>query len=197
MPMKRTQRRTIVDEPVREHEEPRRPIVYHGHQVPPPPYKPDRVYRGLPVPYTILWPEGAERPDFKEVDEVRLRRAVRLRLCGVCGGRLFGEKEVAFVGGGTAEQFVVRWSVDPPMHVVCAEYAAIACPFLARGRKRLDEPETTLPDSGKYYIFVASGWRVYEDGVHTQPTNVLRVVPISPAAKADAHQASEGMMEGG
>lgn len=84
-----------------------------------------RDRRGLPIPHTVAWVDGA--PDFRVIDPIKWDRAVCFRRCGICGDVL-GHK-VAFVGGpGSIGN---RLFTDLPMHRDCAIYALRTCPFLA------------------------------------------------------------------
>lgn len=90
--------------------------------------------RGFPVTYvTFIHPQTRE-PDFRIVNETRVRLCVAHRLCGICGEEI--GRTVAFVGG--PESVANRVFSDPPMHEECARYALTVCPFLAspRGRHR-------------------------------------------------------------
>jgi hypothetical protein len=107
---------------------------------------PDRVARlplddrGYPVPWFVQWldaqdreaPPGQGRPEFRIMDATKLRVAIRERRCWVCGDVL--GRHLAFVIGPMCA--LNRISAEPPNHRDCAEYAAKACPFLARPHAR-------------------------------------------------------------
>jgi hypothetical protein len=82
--------------------------------------------RGYPVPWFVEWFNGA--PDFRIADAQKFARAIRERLCWVCGERL--GVHVAFVIGPMCA--VNRTSSEPPSHVECAMWSAQNCPFLSR-----------------------------------------------------------------
>jgi len=88
-----------------------------------------RDSRGLPIPYVqFLYADGT--PDFRTIDEAKLARALRFRLCGLCGEGM--GRHVHFVGGPKCVEFGHFY--DPPMHRSCAELALRTCPHLARSK---------------------------------------------------------------
>lgn len=102
-------------------------------------------HRGYPVPFFVAWVEG--KPDFRIIDPVKLARCVHEHRCWICGDRL--GVYLAFVIGPMCA--VNRISSEPPSHRECAEFAAIACPFLARPHMRRREgglPEELAPERG-------------------------------------------------
>lgn len=82
--------------------------------------------RGYPVPHFVAWIDG--KPDHRVADPAKMVRAHKLGLCHLCGNRLGSFK--AFVVGPMCG--INRISSDPPSHRECAEWAAVACPFLSR-----------------------------------------------------------------
>lgn len=93
------------------------------------------VHRGYPVPYFTAWldgeratPRGQGVPDFRVTFPNAIAQCYKEKLCWVCGGSLYAWK--AFVIGPMCA--VNRTSAEPPSHVDCADWAAKACPFLAR-----------------------------------------------------------------
>jgi hypothetical protein len=82
--------------------------------------------RGYPVPWFVDWFNGV--PEFRAVDRRKLVYCSKNRVCWTCGRKLFGE-EVYVIGPMCA---VNRISSEPPSHRECAEYAAVACPFLSK-----------------------------------------------------------------
>jgi hypothetical protein len=104
--------------------------------------------RGVPVPWFVTWFDesgnpcrnGEGKPDFRVITGARLKRAYLHSLCWICGGPM-----------GTFKTFVIgpmcavnRISSEPPSHLDCAEYAACACPFLAKPHMR--RREHNLPE---------------------------------------------------
>lgn len=84
------------------------------------------VHRGYPVPWFVDWTDG--EPEFRAMDPDKWRRAVRDRVCWVCGEPL--GKYLAFVIGPMCG--VNRTTTEPPCHLDCAEWSARFCPFLSR-----------------------------------------------------------------
>lgn len=101
--------------------------------------------RGYPIPYPVLY-DAQGKPDFRVVDPDKWMRAIKCRLCGVCGDPLGAH--LAFVGGpGSMES---RYFTDLPMHRDCAIYALQTCPFLAAPRfqySRSISPELRVNES--------------------------------------------------
>jgi hypothetical protein len=97
-------------------------------------------HRGYPVPWFVQWfhadgsacelpPNHAlDHPDFRVVDSRKKNLAVRLRLCWICGGNL--GSNLAFAIGPMCA--INRISSEPPSHRDCAQFAAMACPFLTK-----------------------------------------------------------------
>jgi hypothetical protein len=85
---------------------------------------------GFPVPWFVDKLDGEY--DFRAIDFEKLQRAVRQRLCWLCGQTLGAR--LAFVIGPMCA--VNRVTSEPPSHRECAEYAVKACPFLTQPRAR-------------------------------------------------------------
>ena len=81
--------------------------------------------RGYPVPRFVCWFDGV--PDFRVVDTPFLYRAIKHKLCWVCGQPL-GRMLVFPIGPMCV---INRVTAEPPSHFDCAEYAVRVCPFLA------------------------------------------------------------------
>lgn len=82
--------------------------------------------RGYPVPWFVAWVDG--KPEFRVADGEKRVRAVRQKLCWVCGEKL--GTHLAFLLGPMCA--VNRVSAEPPCHRECAEFSVQACPFLSR-----------------------------------------------------------------
>lgn len=100
--------------------------------------------KGYPVPWFVEYIDGV--PDFRVMSAAKWARAVRARLCWICGQPL--GKHLAFVAGPMCG--VSRSSAEPPCHLDCARYAVQACPFLLlpnahRREAHLPEGVTVLP----------------------------------------------------
>lgn len=97
--------------------------------------------RGYPVPWFLAWLSmgkecepampGAE-PDFRVIKRRAREDAWERRKCWICGDPI-GVHKVYVIGPMCC---VNRTTMEPPCHRDCAEYAAKACPFLARPRMR-------------------------------------------------------------
>ncbi len=92
-----------------------------------------------PVPWFVTWFKDGEpqgygigEPDFRVADSRKIPKAVKQKLCWVCGEKL--GIHMAFVIGPMCS--VNRVSSEPPCHHDCAMFSAQACPFLTRPRMR-------------------------------------------------------------
>jgi hypothetical protein len=102
-----------------------------------------RDARGLVIPF-VQFIKADGTPDFRVLDDALMARAVRHRLCGLCGDKIRGD--VYFIGGPLCVEN--GFFYDPPMHKDCARYAICTCPHLARSKGRYapqPEPGTTGP----------------------------------------------------
>ncbi len=102
--------------------------------------------RGYPVPWFVAWVKDGEpceagqgKPEFRAMDPVKFIKAVRAKLCWVCGGRL--GTNVCFVAGPMCG--INRTSAEPPSHLDCARWSARNCPFLSNPRQVRREDEVT------------------------------------------------------
>ncbi len=84
--------------------------------------------RAYPVPWFVDWIDG--KPEFRAMDPVKFRRAIKEKLCWVCGGRL--GVNMVFVAGVMCG--INRTSAEPPNHRECATWSARNCPFLSNPR---------------------------------------------------------------
>lgn len=88
-----------------------------------------RDARGLVIPFVqFIKPDGT--PDFRVLDSERATKALRRRLCGLCGDPM--RRDVWFIGGPKCVESGCFY--DPPMHEECARHALRACPHLARSK---------------------------------------------------------------
>jgi len=113
--------------------------------MPPAVAKLERDQRGYPIPFMVVQPEDNDGEALLGVlDPERVIRALRNRLCGVCGEGL--GYWITFIGGPLSLR--KRWFRNPPMHEACARYAMGVCPFLAsphaRYRPVSGNPETSV-----------------------------------------------------
>jgi hypothetical protein len=81
--------------------------------------------KGRPVPWFVDWLDG--KPEFRAMDGRKFVRAVREKLCWVCGNPLKGT--YVFIAGPMCG--INRTSPEPPNHPECARWSARNCPFLS------------------------------------------------------------------
>ena len=86
------------------------------------PVDPDR---GYVVPWFVDWING--KPEFRAMDGRKYVRAIREKLCWVCGEKLKGV--YCFTAGPMCG--INRTSAEPPSHIDCARWSARNCPFLS------------------------------------------------------------------
>lgn len=130
----------------------------------------DRDARGYPKPF------GTMPDDFRVINMANWARAVRDRLCGICGHGI--GVHIAFVGGPGSIKH--RTFTDLGMHRECAEYALAVCPFLAmptsfsyartkgEGTTTLEDVSDVRPD--KFGLGVT---KTYEYGLTPQNTPAI------------------------
>lgn len=102
--------------------------------------------RGYPVPWFVQWlpdAEGKPYPEFRVMDVKKLVRAVKERLCWVCGEKL--GVYMTFVAGPMCG--INRTNSEPPSHHECAEWSAKNCPFLTK--PKMTRREDDLIDNKK------------------------------------------------
>lgn len=104
--------------------------------------------RGYPVPWFVHWtkdgrssPPGEGKPDFRVIAPGKFSQAYVSCMCWICGGPL-GRHKIYVVGPMCV---VSRTTNEPASHRECAEFAAIACPFLTNPRQKRDNKN--LPDN--------------------------------------------------
>ena len=101
--------------------------------------------RGFPVPWFVEWIDG--KPEFRVMSGAKWARAVRDKLCWVCGKQLGGY--LCFVLGPMCG--ITRTTSEPPCHRECAQWSARFCPFLSRphmtrrGEEQLEEMGAESP----------------------------------------------------
>lgn len=175
--------------------------------LPAPPARIDRLSRnraGYPIPWFVDYVDG--EPDFRIADTRKLRGAVLVRCCWLCGDALTNRTlgsaatQYAYVIGPMCA--VNRVSSEPPAHRACALYAAQACPFLATPgmRRRPDLPddivkpdgEMILRNPGVALVWVTNTWhmvpghQLWDVG---EPTETHWFREGRPATADEAHQA--------
>jgi hypothetical protein len=81
--------------------------------------------RGYVVPWFVAWVDG--KPEFRAMDRAKFVRAIKEKLCWVCGRRL--GVNLCFVAGPMCG--INRTSAEPPSHLECGRWSARNCPFLS------------------------------------------------------------------
>jgi hypothetical protein len=126
--------------------------------------------RGYVVPWFVDWLDG--KPEFRAMDRVKFMRALREKLCWVCGKRLGVYK--VFVAGPMCG--INRTSSEPPCHLDCAHWSARNCPFLNNPRavRREDELTATIRDNtpgiaitrnpGVVMLWITRVYETFDDG---------------------------------
>jgi hypothetical protein len=137
--------------------------------------------RGYPVPWFVAWvpttighQQVVMKPEFRAMDPKKWARAIREKICWVCGHQL-GKKFVFVVGPMCG---VNRISSEPPSHVDCARWSAINCPFLnLREKRRRGSVVEELPGArdaagiaiernpGVTLLWHTSSFFVFDDGL--------------------------------
>lgn len=87
-----------------------------------------RSRQGFPVPWFVAHIDG--EPEFRVIRANGVELAAKFGLCWICGHEL--GMTASYVAGPMCG--INRTSAEPPSHHPCADYAARACPFLARPR---------------------------------------------------------------
>lgn len=91
--------------------------------------------RGYPIPWFVDYLNG--EPEFRAMDPAKWKRAIKERLCWVCGGKL--GSYLAFTIGPMC--VINRTTAEPPSHLECARWSCMNCPFIARPHMRRREDE--------------------------------------------------------
>lgn len=95
---------------------------------------------GYPVPYFAGHHPDTGEWDFRVVYPETFVECLRLNICWICGQAMGRRK--AFVSGPMC--VVTKTTAEPPSHLSCARYAAVACPFLAQPRMKRNDKD--LPE---------------------------------------------------
>jgi hypothetical protein len=163
-----------------------------------------RDHRGFVVPRFVRWIDG--EPDFRITDTEFFKRAIKERLCWLCGEKL--GRHLAFVIGPMCA--LTRTTSEPPCHLDCARYAVQTCPFLSRPRMRrndtnwpTDKPRwapglTIERNPGVSVIWVTAGYKLFEPGnggvlfTVGDPTSIEWYREGRPATRAECRESIEG-----
>lgn len=108
-----------------------------------------RDERGYIVPW-VNFVDDNGKPNFTTIDEYRMIKAIRQKLCGMCGQHM--KRGYFFIGGPLC--VANGFFYDPPMHKECAEYAMQACPHLARSKGKYIPTEVAKNMSSTKQQFV-------------------------------------------
>lgn len=125
--------------------------------------------RGFPIPFFVGYDDRG-LPDFRMMDAHKLSRAVKDRLCWICGEPL--GRYLAFTIGPMCG--INRNNAEPPMHKECALFSVKTCPFLTNPDQRRNprkvhgptcEPagEMIKRNPGVAVIWVTESYDVYRD----------------------------------
>jgi len=100
-----------------------------------------RDARGFPIPFSQFIDKDG-KPDFRVLDDNKVRDCLSARLCGLCGQPM--GQHIYFIGGNLC----VRNGIfsDPPMHRECAVFALTACIHLNRTKGKFNTA-VPLPDA--------------------------------------------------
>lgn len=126
-----------------------------------------RDHRGYPVPKFASFKDG--KWDFVLADLEFMGKAVKQKLCWLCGGRL--GKRMWFVTGPMCT--LTRASAEPPCHRGCAIFAVKNCPFMTKplakradvsGREHIQPGgEMILRNPGVMAVYETKSYRVHLD----------------------------------
>jgi len=112
------------------------------------------------------------KPEFRAMDPRKWVRAIKEKLCWVCGDRL--GRHMTFVAGPMCG--INRTSSEPPSHLECAQWSARNCPFLNNPDAIRREDETSNPLSkcvggvgiqrnpGMAMLWTTNTYTVFDDG---------------------------------
>ena len=160
--------------------------------------------RGYPVPYFVS--RVNDEWDFRVVQPEKQILAMKNNLCWICGQSLGIKK--AFVTGPMC--VITKTSAEPPSHLSCAQYAAIACPFLASPRMKRnakDLPESHVAPSGigimrnpgVAAVLVTRSWKPFSDsngGVLIRMGDPEEVEWYAERKRATREQVIDSIMSG-
>lgn len=96
-----------------------------------------RDKRGYPIPHTVMVDKEGN-PHFTINEEHLRQQVIKRDACPICGRGLL--KRRASIGGPKSIFHPEGACIDPPMHVECARYAMLVCPYIAAPSysKRID-----------------------------------------------------------
>lgn len=98
-------------------------------------------HRGYPVPWFVAFING--EPDFRVIGPDKIAIAVKHNRCWLCG-QPKGVHHAFVIGPMCA---INRTISEPSSHLECAEFAALACPFLTQPRMKRNTKD--MPEGSK------------------------------------------------
>ena len=126
--------------------------------------------RGYVIPWFVDYLDG--EPEFRAMDQYKWMRAVRERLCWVCGQKL--GVHLSFVIGPMCG--INRTTSEPPCHHDCATWSSRNCPFLSRPHmvRREDDLSEAIAENvagihirrnpGVSLVWTTREYLVFDDG---------------------------------
>jgi len=164
--------------------------------------------RGYPIPFFVGRNETGEI-DFRVMDLEKRTRAIKQKLCFVCGDHL--GINVTFIGGPMIG--VNRTSAEPPNHYECARWSAMNCPFLANPKMVRREDElinnasmvdqapgmATTRNPGVTMLWITRHFECFDDGRGSyliQMGNPERVEWYAEGKPANHHQVMTSVRSG-
>lgn len=102
-------------------------------------------HRGFPVPWFVAWFNEAKTreldigegtPDFRIIGTGRIRECIQRGRCWVCGNVITSLPAACVIGPMCS---INRVSAEPPSHLACARFSAVACPFLSQPKMRRND----------------------------------------------------------
>lgn len=127
------------------------------------------IVRGYPVPWFVAQLDDGSY-DFRIADGSRFPTAIKDQRCWICGQRLGSYK--AFTIGPMCA--INRTAPEPPSHRECAEWSAIACPFLNQHQHKrregnmpeVDQPagDAILRQAGVTLVWITKSFTLFGDG---------------------------------
>lgn len=128
------------------------------------------VSRGYPVPWFVAQLADGSY-DFRVADGRKIRAAVEYQRCYVCGHHRGAH--MAFTIGPMCA--VNRIAPEPPSHVECAQWSAVACPFLNQTEQRrrtggmpdgatMPAGEMIARQPGVVLVWVTKSYQLVRDG---------------------------------
>lgn len=125
--------------------------------------------RGYPIPFFVDYTDDG-KPEFRAFDPLKLKKCIFDRVCWVCGEKL--GRFMAFVIGPMC--MINRVSADAPSHLDCAQFSAIACPFLSNPKQKRkeskDQDSVMSPPGGEMIkrnpgiamVWVTKGYEIWK-----------------------------------